>query len=226
MTLHTFYDHQCPSCEAFYIPYDDVVPCPNCGLVEEERYDFITEAADSVIDNLRHFGSCVPDAWLVDSYGDHILRFVFHILQMLRDGNDGDTIEAIARFVVDRMGWEGQEYAKDHLFAIACRVHEELGTRPPPYVAPRDEKTELTGRLEGWSFDGSLVYGSIYDDTTGRVLDGTQIRTSPVLTAAEEIMEGATIRTENSTYLLGEEDMLTINQTTSWKIYNRDSDFP
>jgi hypothetical protein len=47
MTVHASYTHQCPACEAFYIPFDDV-PCPHCGLVEQERDDFIRLAVTSV----------------------------------------------------------------------------------------------------------------------------------------------------------------------------------
>ena len=32
MSLHIMYDHQCAKCEAFYIPYEEGVTCPNCGL--------------------------------------------------------------------------------------------------------------------------------------------------------------------------------------------------
>ncbi|WXG46619.1 MAG: hypothetical protein WED05_08190 [Candidatus Atabeyarchaeum deiterrae] len=62
MTLHINYDHQCPKCEAYYIPYDDV-PCPRCGLVEKERFDHITRATRSLLFNLDNYGSYVPPAW-------------------------------------------------------------------------------------------------------------------------------------------------------------------
>jgi hypothetical protein len=39
MTLHIHYTHQCPSCGAYYIPCDKNVPCPRCGVVEQERFD-------------------------------------------------------------------------------------------------------------------------------------------------------------------------------------------
>ena len=39
MSLHIMYDYQCSKCEAFYIPYEEGVTCPNCGLDEDEVYD-------------------------------------------------------------------------------------------------------------------------------------------------------------------------------------------
>jgi len=48
MTMHVIYDHECPQCGAYYIPYDHDVPCPKCGIVEENRFDYITEAALSM----------------------------------------------------------------------------------------------------------------------------------------------------------------------------------
>ncbi|MGB9877236.1 MAG: hypothetical protein ACPLPS_05670 [bacterium] len=62
MTLHIHYDHQCPNCGAFYIPYEDV-PCPNCGLMEEERFDFIPQAVESLLYNLHRYGSYFPPAF-------------------------------------------------------------------------------------------------------------------------------------------------------------------
>jgi hypothetical protein len=128
MTLHITYNHQCPECKALYIPYDYDVKCPNCGLLEKERFDYIPRAAASALYNLRD-GRYVPGAWWVGSYGDQVLLFVFMMLEQHRTNEDGTDFPHIARAFVDNVDWGDQEYAKEHVFAIACRVYEEIGKR-------------------------------------------------------------------------------------------------
>ena len=61
MTKHVDYTHTCPECGALYIRYDNDVPCPQCGLVEEERFNFIPAAVASARFNLES-GHYVPGA--------------------------------------------------------------------------------------------------------------------------------------------------------------------
>lgn len=129
MTLHIDYNHKCRECKAFYIPYDEDIPCPRCGCVEEDRFDFIPQAADSALYNLRD-GSYYPGAWYISSYADHVLHLVFIILEHHRT-NGGSKFEDVARRLVNKMKWGDQEYARDHVFAIACRVYEEIQRRSP-----------------------------------------------------------------------------------------------
>jgi hypothetical protein len=70
--LHIHYDHQCPTCNAYYIPYDVDVPCPSCGLLEQERFDFISQAVASARFNFKAKDP-VPTAWFAGSLADHIL---------------------------------------------------------------------------------------------------------------------------------------------------------
>jgi len=60
MTLHISYEHKCNQCGTDYIPFDADVPCPKCGLVESERYDFIGAAVRSTLYNLERYGSYQP----------------------------------------------------------------------------------------------------------------------------------------------------------------------
>jgi hypothetical protein len=136
MTLHIKYDHHCPECEAPYIPYDQDVKCPRCGLLEEDRFDYIPKAADSALHNL-HKGSYVPGAWWVGTYGDHVLRLVFIMLEQHRTDADGREFSAIARAFVENVDWGDQEYTREHVFAIACRVHEEIQARPLLSKSPK-----------------------------------------------------------------------------------------
>lgn len=60
-----------------------------------------------------------------------------------------------------------------------------------------------TGRLEEWTFFQGVIYGTIYDDKLKRFRDGTEIRTSLVVSTAKDRKEGRVIETRNSRYLLG-----------------------
>jgi len=126
MTMHVVYSHECPSCKAFYIPYDADVPCPQCGQVEEERFDYIPQAAASMRYN-RAGGSYTPGAWWVGSLGDHILMLLFGIFDAY-EAQQGQT--AFEQFLDQRLAqseWGDQEYMRDHLRGIAIRVRQELG---------------------------------------------------------------------------------------------------
>jgi hypothetical protein len=124
MTVHDSYTHQCPECEAFYIPYDNV-PCPRCGLVEKERYDFIPTAACSVRWNIDMYGSYVPGAWFVGGLGDHLLLILFCIFERWKDHPEAGFDQAIEAELSPR-DWGDQAYLHPHLAAMARRIYEEL----------------------------------------------------------------------------------------------------
>jgi hypothetical protein len=124
MTLHITYDHQCPKCQVFYIPYDDQVPCPNCGLIELERIDYIEQAADSMRFN-KVDGSYTPGAWYVGSLGDHILMLLFPLFDAYEEEHP-DDFQVFATDRIGKMDWGDQLYLKDHVFGIAVRLHETL----------------------------------------------------------------------------------------------------
>lgn len=69
---------------------------------------------------------------------------------------------------------------------------------------------EITGTLENWLVDANywgsgevVIWGDIYKDTLKRWREGTRIHTSPIVTELEKLIEGALVRSKNSTYLLG-----------------------
>lgn len=126
MTLHVVYNHECPDCGAYYIPYGEDVACPRCGLVEEERFDYIPQAAESVRFNLETYGSYVPPAWWVGSLGDHILLILFHLFETYRKEKENRPFGDFATAMLDQMAWGEQEYLKGHVCAIAMEVHETL----------------------------------------------------------------------------------------------------
>jgi hypothetical protein len=125
MTLHVVYTHQCASCEAYYIPYDQV-PCPRCGTVEEERFDYIPQAVDSMQYNKEGGGHYTPGAWWVGSLGDHILSVLFGLF----DGYDSSgTTQSFHDYLVEQLGalqWGDQEYLRDHIRDIALRVRGHM----------------------------------------------------------------------------------------------------
>lgn len=126
MTLHAVYDHQCPQCEAFYIPYDDDVPCPNCGEIEEERFDYVSKATASLRYNLKMTESYMPAAWWVGSLGDHILYVLFQLFERYRNEEPNMDFEAFADDVLSTYQWGEQKYLMRHIYTIALRVREEL----------------------------------------------------------------------------------------------------
>jgi len=125
MTLHIFCDHKCEKCGTNYIPYDDKVPCPKCGLVESVRFDFIHRAVDSMIFNKFEGGSYAPTAWATTSFGDYIMAIIFSLYFSYEYYKPADFQE-FAKSYLARINWGNTEYLKDHVLGIALRVHEEL----------------------------------------------------------------------------------------------------
>ena len=129
MTLHISYDHQCRVCGADYIPYDEGVPCPRCGTVEQERLGFfISLAASSAGYNSRMYGSYGPAAWYIGSLADRILLLVFGVLEEHRMDPNGRAFTDVAKEMLEKMDWRAQPYLRDHVHAIAVRVYEQLNT--------------------------------------------------------------------------------------------------
>lgn len=126
MTLHVVYTHQCAACQAFYIPHDDV-PCPRCGVFEEERFDYIPQAASSMRYNRDSYGAYTPPAWWVGSLGDHILSVLFGLFDGYEPVATSEDFETYLSDQLGRMNWGEQEYLCDHIKAIAVRVRQEMG---------------------------------------------------------------------------------------------------
>ncbi len=110
-----------------YISYDQVVPCPNCGLVEEERYDLIPVAARSALYNLEKYGSYIPWAWGQFTFGDQVLSFLFQLLEHDRKHPEERPFSDMAReFLHESVDWGEQPYLRDYIYDIAVRVHEVI----------------------------------------------------------------------------------------------------
>lgn len=131
MTLHINYTHQCPKCGAYYLPYDRDVPCPKCGLVEEERFDFVSPAVESVLFNLAEYRSYVPPAWWTGSLADKILLDLFMIFEKFEKHGKSEKSEKtdFKTYVgreLEKWEWGDQTYLKNHVYGIAIRVREEI----------------------------------------------------------------------------------------------------
>lgn len=127
MTLHVVYSHECGGCGAFYIPFDKDVPCPRCGLVEAERFDYIPQAAASMRYNLESGGRYTPGAWWVGSLGDHILHLLFGLFDAYEAQRGQAEFEPFVTDRLARMDWGDQEYLRDHVRDIALCVRDHLG---------------------------------------------------------------------------------------------------
>ena len=127
MTLHYRYDHRCPKCYADYIPFDHI-SCPNCGYIEEERFDFIPLATASMIYNLQNYGRCMPLFWAVSTFTDEILQILF----VLFDKLDKDNSDRFREFVHEnllKINWGDRQYLRAHVEDIAVAVCDELKRR-------------------------------------------------------------------------------------------------
>lgn len=126
MTLHVDYTHECEQCAALYIPYDADVPCPRCGLVEIERFDYIPQAVDSLRFNLESSGSYTPDAWWIGSLGDHVLSLLFMLLDAYELEQPETPFALFIDSALSQMRWGEQDYLQSHIRGIALRIREEL----------------------------------------------------------------------------------------------------
>lgn len=94
-------------------------------MIEKDRFDFIPQAAESALFNLKN-GSFEPMGWWVSSYADHLLIIIFSILEEHRKSNESGNFTSVARAFVDKLDWKDQEYSKEYVYNIVCRVYEEI----------------------------------------------------------------------------------------------------
>jgi hypothetical protein len=120
------YTHRCPACQAYYIPYDSDICCPRCGLLEEQRIDYVELVAAAARANLEAGGSYLPAGWWNGSLGDHILFILFRLLEHHRLIPAGQSFEHMTWATLERSNWDEQAYLREHIYGIALRVYDEL----------------------------------------------------------------------------------------------------
>jgi hypothetical protein len=120
------YDHQCSKCEAYYIPYEKGIVCPNCGLDEEELYDIVPELAQSANYQMDTVGKYTPIAWWTGSFGDHVALIIFQILDAYTNQEEGKKFREVASEYCDNRTWGNQLYMKNHIKELSYKVFLEL----------------------------------------------------------------------------------------------------
>ncbi|EDZ63761.1 hypothetical protein [Sulfurimonas gotlandica] len=123
MSLHIMYDHQCSKCEAFYIPYEKDVSCPNCGLNEEEIYDIVPQLAHSANYQMDTMGFYTPIAWWTGSFGDYVALIIFQILDAYNNQEEEKEFQEIALDYCNNRTWGNQLYMKDHICNLSHKVY-------------------------------------------------------------------------------------------------------
>lgn len=152
MTLHIHYDHDCPECGVSYIPYDLDVPCPNCGRMEEERFEtFVDEAAESALFNFDTGGSFMPAAWMCFGLADEILMFIFELFTEYWEGDHDDLPEEFISRYIAKCEFEGCEYMRDYLAKLALKIMQSphLSDRMIPIAVVCMDDAEL----EKWKLE-------------------------------------------------------------------------
>jgi hypothetical protein len=125
MSLHIIYTHQCSNCEAYYLPYAKDIKCPNCGLDEEEVFDVISELVRSANYQKSIHGFYTPLAWWNGSYADHVALYLFQLFDSYYEQKEKD-FEQFSLDYINSGEWNNQEYAKAHIYDIACQVFLQL----------------------------------------------------------------------------------------------------
>jgi uncharacterized OB-fold protein len=120
------YDHQCSKCEAYYIPYEEAIVCPNCGLDEEEVYDIVPVLATSANYQMNTVGQYTPIAWWIGSFGDHVALIVFQILDAYSNQEGAKEFTEVASEYCDNRTWGNQLYMKNHIKELSYKVFLEL----------------------------------------------------------------------------------------------------
>lgn len=130
MSLHIDYDYKCPECGAEYVPYDKDIPCPNCGLLEEERYEtFVEETIGSMFYNtLTGFGFH-PAAWYCTCIADHILQFIFRVFAVYERYCEEESWEHFAREYIRDSDFGDVEYMREYMDTLVRRIYVEIQKR-------------------------------------------------------------------------------------------------
>jgi len=125
MSIHIMYNHQCSKCEAFYIPYEEGVVCPNCGVNEAEVYNIVVDILSSADYQMNKHGFYTPKVWWSGSFGDHVALLIFKALDAFYIQEEKSFKEfALEHF--NNSKWGNQLYMKNHIYELSCKVFVEL----------------------------------------------------------------------------------------------------
>ena len=130
MSLHIMYDHQCQKCEAYYIPYEKDIVCPNCGFNEEEIYNIIPQLAHSANYQMDIHSCYSPIAWWIGSFGDHVALLIFKVLDEFYIQKE-KKFEDVALDYFNNRKWGDQLYIKNHIRDLSYKVYLEIEKTKP-----------------------------------------------------------------------------------------------
>ena len=125
MSLRIMHNYQCSNCKAFYIPYEEGIVCPNCGLNEDEIYDIVSLLAQSAQYQMDMHGFYTPIAWWTGSLSDHVSLLIFQVLDAF-DSDDRDSFEEFAKEYFDKVKLGSRLYMKDHICDLSYKVYLKL----------------------------------------------------------------------------------------------------
>ena len=119
--------HRCAGCGAHYVPYDKVVPCPQCGMVEKARCDFVGTAVRSLLYNLEHYDTFLPSGWVAQSFADYVLAILLQVFHTYAaSGTEKSFYEFSRETLEEYVSVSGREYLLEHIHAMGVRMSEEL----------------------------------------------------------------------------------------------------
>ena len=146
MTMHIHYDHQCPECGTGYVPYGEDVPCPKCGLVEAERFDYLPPAADSALINFTERGAFMPGAWYVGGVADNLLLHIFQALDFYI-ARTGTTFADAARTYFGQMDFGEMEFMRPYLVHLSEEVFDKINEVKGQGWESRVSRERLAARI-------------------------------------------------------------------------------
>ncbi len=121
-------EYNCLNCNAFYIPYEEKLPCPSCNLIpkdiSKEYFNFIDELIISLRVNKIREGSYLPSAWYSGSQAENIQLVFFKLFHFLniKKPRDGEAFinEYFKNF---KMEEKELEYMRDYLHTVALKIY-------------------------------------------------------------------------------------------------------
>lgn len=158
MTYHIAYDYQCQACGADFIPYEEQLPCPKCGIAAQTWLGYARSAAESLNVNLQSRGSYMPGAFWVGTLGDRVLYLLFQTFERWRLTEPNPDFSEHLREDLPKIDFEPQhEYLREHIRIIALRTFEALGELTKPELRPGFKEIdaergqmEATANADGW----------------------------------------------------------------------------
>lgn len=125
MSLHIMYNHQCPKCGAYYIPYKEDTPCPKCGFVEGDKVDIVSEIVNSANYQMICNGFYTPLVWYIGSFGDHVASLIFEVLDKFYQ-QDKKSFDEVSFEYFNDGEWGKQLYLKGHIIDLSKEAYKQI----------------------------------------------------------------------------------------------------